>query len=112
MSEYDPTNLQERAAAVAERDRRMQGARLQEDEDVLRLMDSAWGRRMAWRLLSDAMVFKSTFSPNNAQMAFNEGKRDCGLQLLARINRLCPEKYQTMVTENAGFAASQHNPKH
>jgi hypothetical protein len=34
-------------------------------------------------------------------MAWNEGRRNEGLQLLTEINRLCPELYPVMATENA-----------
>lgn len=62
-------------------------------------MTSKRGRRIVWRLLEEAGVFRISFNPNAMQMAFNEGNRNYGNKLLASIHALCPELYPVMVRE-------------
>lgn len=70
-----------------------------EDQDWKWLASSKRGRRIIWRLLTQAGVFRISFNPNAMQMAFNEGHRNYGNWLLDRINTLCPELYPVMVKE-------------
>lgn len=72
-----------------------------EHDDLRRLMSTIWGRRLMWRLLSEAGVFRLSFTGEAQGTAFNEGKRNYGLVQLNLINQVCPETYLTMVTENA-----------
>lgn len=97
---FDPLNL-----AKAEWDR--QDRKLREDENsredeehIVWLMSSTKGRRFLWRLLARAGVFHSSFNTNAMTMAFNEGRRNQGLELLNRINTFAPDQYMTMVKEN------------
>lgn len=98
-SEHDPLDLigQERtAAAIAEEERL---AKEKEQNDLRWVMSTKQGRRFVYRLLSRAGVFQSSFNTNNAVMAFNEGNRNAGLQLLTDIMEACPERYTEMLTE-------------
>ena len=72
----------------------------QEIEDIAWLMNSKRGRRILWRRLSAAGVFSTSFHTNSMQMAFNEGGRNQGLQLLALIQAAAPDLYPTMAQEN------------
>jgi len=56
------------------------------------------GRDFVWDILSVTGVFRSSFT-GNAVTFFNEGRRDVGLQLLARITKLCPERLTEMMRE-------------
>lgn len=71
-----------------------------EGDDLKWLMGSRRGRRIVWRLLEQAGVFKISFSTNSMQMAFNEGGRNYGNRTLGLIHSHCPELYPTMVKEN------------
>lgn len=64
-------------------------------------MGKARGRRIVWRLLEQAGVFRLSFNPNAMTMAFAEGNRNFGLGTLLKIHALCPELYPVMVTENS-----------
>ncbi|QBF27163.1 hypothetical protein EXN22_16235 [Pseudomonas tructae] len=75
-------------------------AERQAEDDLKWLMASAIGRRIVWRLLGRAGVFRSSFDQHAGVMSFNEGLRSQGLQLLADINRLCPHQYPVMAQEN------------
>lgn len=71
----------------------------QEVSDLKWLMGHEEGRRIAWRLLEGAGVFRSSFSMNGLQMAFSEGNRNQGVKLLAEIHEHCPVRYTQMVKE-------------
>jgi len=74
--------------------------RLQIDEGFRRVMGDQAGRHWVWDFLEFCSIFQTSFSPSNAQTAFNEGQRNAGLRVMADIHRLCPEQYLRMVTEN------------
>jgi len=67
--------------------------------DLKWLMGHEEGRRIAWGLLGRAGVFRTSFSPDGLQMAFNEGNRNLGVYLLAEINEHCPRRYMEMIKE-------------
>ena len=73
----------------------------QADSAFARFMATADGRLWMWRRLGACGVFHSSWDPQAARMSFNEGRRDIGLQLLADINRICPELFGQMQKENA-----------
>jgi len=95
----DPTDLAstDRAKEELERDRKLQ--REQEVEDFKWLMAHKQGRRIVWRLLGQAGVFRSTFRASS-EMAFLEGMRNMGLLLVNEIHEVCPEQYHVMVKEH------------
>ena len=68
-------------------------------QDLRWLMSERRGRRIVWRLLSDAGVFQLSFHTNAMQMAFNEGIRNKGLKMLNDLLANCPELYTRMVEE-------------
>lgn len=102
----DPIDLRGQDRAAAEAERRDKLARETEEGDIKWLMASKRGRRIMWRLLDRAGVFRLSFNTNAMAMAFAEGNRNEGLRLLAQIHALCPELYTTMVKENANDARS------
>ena len=101
MSEYDPTDVQAQEAARESQDRERKLSQDTEESDFKWLMGSKRGRRIVWRLLEKAGVFRSVFNTNSMAMAFAEGGRNYGLHTVALIHTLCPELYPVMVKENA-----------
>lgn len=97
--EHHPLDLagQERTAAKAAEEERL--AREKEQNELRWIMSTKQGRRFIHRLLSRAGVFQSSFNTNAAMMAFNEGNRNAGLQLLNDIMEACPERYTEMLAE-------------
>lgn len=73
--------------------------REQELNDIRALMHDEWGRRMMWRLLEMAGVYRSSFDASNNRICFNEGRRDVGLHLLADVDEACPEAMVLMSKE-------------
>lgn len=100
-SHYDPTDLAATEAALAEKAEQQQRELDSEDADLRWLMGSKRGRRIVWRQLELAGVFKLSFNTNAMQMAFAEGNRNAGLRTVALIHQICPELYPTMVKEAA-----------
>jgi hypothetical protein len=99
MSSYDPTDIQQQERDAAEADKRRRLAKDTDEADFKWLMGSKRGRRIVWRLLERAGVFRTSFNTNSMAMAFAEGSKNEGLRLLAQIHALCPELYPTMVKE-------------
>ena len=87
-------------AAVSKAKQKAKRGREQELEDIKMLMSTVWGRRFAWRYLSRAGIFQSSFTGNSATY-FKEGERNMGLILLTDINEACPEMYVKMLEENS-----------
>lgn len=85
--------------AAAEKARKAQLAAQTEIDDLLWLMSDKRGRRIVWRLLGESGVFRSTFTGEALSSAFEEGKRNQGLQLMAAINQHCPERFSEMQKE-------------
>lgn len=104
MSSYDPTDIRSQERAKADTDKREQLTRETEESDLKWLMASKRGRRIVWRLLDRAGVFRLSFNTNAMAMAFAEGNRNEGLRLLAQIHALCPELYPVMLKDNANDA--------
>lgn len=70
----------------------------QEIEDVREVMDLPAGRRLVWRVLGEARIFRSCFT-GNSKTFFLEGKRDIGLFILREIMDICPERFGQMQAE-------------
>ena len=67
--------------------------------DIRALMKLPAGRRVVWRLLEQAGVWRSVFSTEPLRMAFAEGQRNLGLWLLGWVMRECPDEYDLMMRE-------------
>ena len=99
MSEYNPLDFkgQQKSKDSKKSDERID--RQNEESDIKWLMSSKRGRRLVWRLLEQAGVFRSSFNTNAMTMSFSEGNRNYGLQILNLVHTLCPELYPTMIKE-------------
>lgn len=74
-------------------------AREVEANDIKWLMSSKQGRRVMWRRLERAGVFRTSFT-GNSETFFKEGMRNMGLLDIADITTHAPEGYALMLTEN------------
>jgi hypothetical protein len=69
-------------------------------EDWRWLLADKRGRRIAWKLLEDAGIFRTSFDrDSNGQTAFNEGQRNIGLRVLAQAMQADPSAYERMTRE-------------
>ena len=101
----DPTDTREHDRRKADAELKARLARETEDADVKWLMSCGQGRRIVWRWLSQAGVFRLSFSTDALAMAFAEGNRNAGLALLSQVMQLCPNEYSEMVRESKNDAA-------
>ena len=67
---------------------------------VAALVGTAHGRRILWRLLESAGVFRLSYTGDIHETLFREGRRAVGLELLALIVNHMPHSYAAMLTEN------------
>lgn len=91
--DLDPQQ-QEAADAQAE-------ARRVQVEDIRWMLKHKEGRRVMWRLLSEAGIYRTSFNNSGSVTAFNEGKRHIGLVLVNEINEVAPEQFLAMLKEHA-----------
>ena len=61
-------------------------------------MSTKQGRRVVWRLLGEAGVFRSSFT-GNSETFFREGKRALGLHMLEQIQTHCADTFGLMQQE-------------
>lgn len=99
MTTRDPTDLRSTAAEAETDKAKLTRDERQEQEDIKWLLAHRPGRRIAWKLMSDAGVFRTTFNTSGSVMAFNEGQRAQGLKLLAQIMALAPDAFTLMQKE-------------
>lgn len=84
VSSSDPRKLKEQGTRAKDREK-------QDIEDLKFVLSIPQGRRFVRGLLADCGEHRSSFHTNAIQMSFNEGVRNVGLKLKARIIRASPE---------------------
>ena len=97
--QHDPTDLAGQELARQELKGRERESEREERDDTKWLMSTRRGRRIVWRQLERAGVFRISFNTNAMQMAFNEGTRNEGLKLLVTVQAACPDQYTLMLQE-------------
>lgn len=96
---YDAFDLRAQEAARTEAEEKAKlNARI-DIENLKWVMANKRGRRFIHGLLERAGVYRLSFHTNALQMAFNEGSRNEGLALLAKLTEHCPELYSQMLKE-------------
>lgn len=70
-----------------------------EANDIKWLMSSKQGRRIVWRLLDKAGVFRTSFT-GNSETFFKEGMRNLGLFLVAEVMEHSPDAFALMLAES------------
>lgn len=111
MSDFDPLADEGHEQGDPANAERARFDALEEAEDLKWLMSEVRGRRIAWRLLTRAGVFRLSYTGEPISTTFREGERNVGLRLLAEINTHCPELYALMAQErkNDGRRTDQHS---
>lgn len=99
MTNYDPLDLKGQERDKADKELRAKLTKENEETDLKWMMGNKRGRRILWRLLDQAGVFRLSFDHNSMQMAFNEGTRNSGLRMLNMIHSVAPELYPIMLKE-------------
>lgn len=73
------------------------------ERDLERLLELDWGRRIAFRMLSDAHVFGSSYVRGNGEalaIAFAEGERNVGQAWMAAMRAAAPKNFLMMLAEH------------
>jgi hypothetical protein len=109
VNPYDPTDLRGQELDREDKATRLRLTAEVEELDVKWLMGSKRGRRILWRLLEQAGVFRLSFDTNAMRMAFNEGNRNYGLRTLELMVKACPELYAVMLKESNDGSRSDGN---
>lgn len=95
----DPTNHRQELARQAEEETRRRIRIEQERDDYKWLLADPRGRRIMWELLSACGLYRTSFHSSGSQTAFNEGMRNIGIMLNARVIEHAPETWIQMSTE-------------
>jgi hypothetical protein len=96
----DPFDLAGQAADAEERAAKDKLEREAETEDWAWIMGEKRGRRIVWRLLERTGMYRTSFTGDNATF-FNEGQRNIGLAIVARVMDAAPNAYGLMAGENS-----------
>lgn len=102
MSDEHPYSADDEAQ-VKKRQTKAKRAAERELDDWRWLLGDARGRRIVWKLLEDAGLFRSSFAAESATTAFNEGQRNAGLRVLTNVMTADPDAFVTMQREAKEF---------
>ncbi|HKI62886.1 MAG TPA: hypothetical protein VKA31_11385 [Mariprofundaceae bacterium] len=70
-----------------------------QDEDLRKVLETYEGRSFIWWLLENAGIYRTTFSVEPNEAAFNEGIRQIGLLTLSRVDEVAPNAYTKIRAE-------------
>jgi hypothetical protein len=102
QTKLDPIDIH----AIHQTDEEQQSQALKDEalevDDLKWLMSNKRGRRIVFRMLDSAGVWRISFNTNALQMAFNEGTRNAGLKLVNLVTTHCPSNFMKMMEENHG----------
>lgn len=87
--------------ALTKDERASKLAAIREAQEVKHLMYSPSGRRFVWRMLTSYGIYATTFNTDAGTMAFMEGRRSAGIELMTLVLNHTPEKWFLMHQENA-----------
>jgi len=93
---HDPTDLIGNAEREEEATRLRQIAEKQARDDLIAVMSTDQGRRVVRRIIEHCGVYKTSMT-GNSYTFFNEGKRDVGLFLTAKIADATPQHLAEML---------------
>lgn len=99
MSDFDPLDTAAIEREAEDRKAEAEREEATEESDLKWLMNDPRGRRIVRRWLSQAGVFRLSFTGDAQATAFNEGQRNTGLRLFSQITRWTPERIAELMRE-------------
>ena len=81
------------------------------EDDVRKVLKTPEGRRLLLEIITESGVVHASFSQNSMVTAFNEGKRDIGLFLLKKIDKVEPMAFSQMLREYFSESRSKKNQR-
>lgn len=100
----DPFKTQEKNKEIQLAKKKQYKSELNDLRKVLKTLE---GRRLIWWFLSESKLFRSSFTLNSMQTAFNEGLKDTGYELLRRINEVDINAFGQMQKEHISEQANK-----
>lgn len=100
MSDLDPFDLAAQEQAESDRKEAAKRDAQTEKNDLKWLMADPRGRRIVRRWLSQAGVWRLSFTGDPHTTAFNEGQRNGGLALFAKLSAVAPDRLAEMLIED------------
>lgn len=100
MTTSDPLDFSQQESDFTEKAKADEHDAKVEIDEIKWVMSNKRGRRFIYRLLARAGIWRVSFSNDIAVMAFNEGRRNEGLIVLAQITEHCQDRYFEMLNEN------------
>lgn len=85
---------------VAHSEVRARAREIDEQNAAIFVLSDKNGRKLVWDWLARCGVFGASFDRDPGKMAFNEGRRDTGLWLLAILEAEYPGAYALMQREH------------
>lgn len=102
VTDYRPLDLDAQAEREGKSAEAIAKQIEQEGLDWTWLLNDQRGRRIVWRLLSGAGVFKAVFQPGDPHVtSFRDGMRNQGLSVLNLVFVHAPDAFARMQKENA-----------
>lgn len=99
MTQFDDYSDEEKADIQADLDLKVKLRKEREGDDLGQVMGTEYGRRFIWKTLSSSGVFEVSFTADPYITAFNEGRRNKGLELFNDVMSVCPDLYLVMAEE-------------
>lgn len=99
MTRFDDYSEEEKAEIQADLELKDKLRKEREDDDLKQVMSTECGRRFIWKTLSASGVFGVSFTSDPYITAFNEGRRNKGLELFNDVMSVCPDLYLVMAEE-------------
>lgn len=97
---HDPFDISAQQHAQDEKAEKAKLRMRNEIDDLKWVMSNKRGRRHIHGILERAGVWQLSFNTNALTMAFNEGRRNEGLALLAKVTTYCTDLYTLMLKEH------------
>lgn len=98
----DPTDYREQERLAEADEAKAAQRRRIEIGDFAWLMSDKRGRRIVWRILEQAGVYRTSFTGNSSTF-FNEGKRSMGLFVLSEVHEIAPDALPQMLKEQKSY---------
>ena len=77
--------------------------------EMKKVLDTLEGRRVLWRIMEFCGLFENRWVPNSARVSYDQGQRNVGLYVLAKVQEADVEKYFEMMREKEERTKEKEN---
>ena len=113
MSLKDPEdfNLGEKSEEAKKSDQEFSKLRARETGDMRKVLSMSEGRRVIWKLLSEAGIFRDPFNQNSNLTSYALGQKERGLTLLSMVMEADASAFYQMHRESYSEIKSKEKEK-